>query len=73
MPADARALLRADARALRDELAAARRRGLHSSKETQAHIAESLSTLDEALKAPLHAARRLKRAAQWTGAAREAR
>jgi hypothetical protein len=52
MPADARALLRQDARALRDELKAVPvKSGL--SMETQAHIAESLSTLDEALKALL--------------------
>jgi len=52
MPPDARALLRQDARALRDELqAAATRTGW--SKETKAHIAEGLSTLDEALKATL--------------------
>jgi hypothetical protein len=51
-PADARALLRQDARALRDELKAVPvKTGM--SRETQAHIAESLSTLDEALKAPL--------------------
>jgi hypothetical protein len=52
MPADARALLRQDARALRDELKAVPTRSALS-KETQAHIAESLSTLDEALKASL--------------------
>ena len=51
-PADARALLRQDARALRDELKATRARSSWSN-ETRAHIAESLSTLDEALKAPL--------------------
>jgi hypothetical protein len=51
-PADARALLRQDARALRDELKAVPARAAMS-KETQAHIAESLSTLDEALKASL--------------------
>jgi hypothetical protein len=52
MPADARALLRADAIALRAELAtAARRTGV--SKETQAHLAQAWATLDEALKAPL--------------------
>ncbi|HEX9278272.1 MAG TPA: zinc-dependent metalloprotease [Casimicrobiaceae bacterium] len=52
MPPDARALLRQDARALRDELqVAATRPGW--SKETKAHIAEGLSTLDEALKATL--------------------
>ncbi len=52
MPADARALLRQDARALRDELKAVpMKTGM--SKETQAHIVENLSTLDEALKAPM--------------------
>jgi Met-zincin/Domain of unknown function (DUF5117) len=51
-PADARALLRQDARALRDELRAVPVKATMS-KETRAHIAESLSTLDEALKAPL--------------------
>jgi hypothetical protein len=52
MPPDARALLRQDARVLRDELqAAATKSGW--SKEAKAHIAEGLSTLDEALKAPL--------------------
>ena len=51
MPADARALLRQDALQLRDELKAAR--GRHWSKETRAHVAESWSTLDEALKASL--------------------
>ncbi|MEO8739205.1 MAG: zinc-dependent metalloprotease [Casimicrobiaceae bacterium] len=50
-PADARALLRQEARELRDELKAARMKGW--SKESQAHVAESLTTLDEALKAPL--------------------
>ena len=50
-PADARALLRQDARALRDELKAAPVK--RWSKESQAHVAESLTTLDEALKAPL--------------------
>jgi hypothetical protein len=50
-PADARALLRQDARALRDELKAAPVK--RWSKESQAHIAESLTTLDEALKASL--------------------
>jgi hypothetical protein len=52
MPADARALLRADAIALRAELAAAQRR-TGASKEAQAHLAQSWATLDEALKAPL--------------------
>ncbi len=52
MPADARALLRADAVKLRGELAAAgKRRKL--SVETQAHLSESYATLDEALRAPL--------------------
>ncbi|MBK6805599.1 MAG: zinc-dependent metalloprotease [Betaproteobacteria bacterium] len=52
MPADARALLRADAKALRAEIAAAAGRpGL--SPAAAAHLAEALSTLDEALKAPL--------------------
>jgi len=52
MPPDAKALLRQDARELRDELRAAARRSAWSS-ETRAHISEALSTLDEALKAPL--------------------
>ncbi|MGH8802277.1 MAG: zinc-dependent metalloprotease, partial [Casimicrobiaceae bacterium] len=51
MPADARALLRAEAKTLRGELAAARPRG--RSEEVSAHIAEMLATLDEALKAPI--------------------
>ena len=50
MPADARALLRADAVQLRGELAAASRRP-HASPETRAHVAESLAVLDDALKA----------------------
>jgi hypothetical protein len=50
MPADARALLRADAVQLRGELAAANRRP-HASPETRAHVAESLAVLDDALKA----------------------
>ncbi|MEO8345692.1 MAG: zinc-dependent metalloprotease [Betaproteobacteria bacterium] len=50
MPADARALLRADAIQLRDELAAVRRKP-NASVETRAHVAESLATLDDALKA----------------------
>ena len=52
MPADARALLRADATKLRGELAAAQKR-TRSSPETRAHVAESLAALDEVLKAPL--------------------
>jgi hypothetical protein len=52
MPADARALLREDAKKLRSALAAAQaRRG--DSPEAKAHVAEAFSTLDEALKAPL--------------------
>jgi hypothetical protein len=52
MPADARALLRADAQKLRDQLATAQKRA-KASAETRAHLGESLATLDEALKAPL--------------------
>jgi hypothetical protein len=52
MSPDAKALLRQDARALRDELHAAARRGVWS-METRAHITEASSTLDEALKASL--------------------
>jgi hypothetical protein len=52
MPADARATLRADAKALRTELAAAQQRSGWST-EAKAHIAESLAMIDEALKAPL--------------------
>lgn len=52
VPADARALLRQDARQLRDWLAAASTRsGL--SAETRAHYAESAESLDDALKARL--------------------
>jgi hypothetical protein len=51
-PADARATMRADAVALRNELEAAlKRRGW--STEAKAHIAEAAAMLDEALKAPL--------------------
>jgi len=50
MPADARALLRADAVQLRDELAAKQRKP-RASVETRAHLAESLATLDDALRA----------------------
>jgi hypothetical protein len=52
MPADARAMLRADAQKLRAELTAAQKRS-KASPETKAHIVESLAALDEALKAPL--------------------
>ena len=50
MPADARSLLRADAIKLRDELTAVRRKP-GASVETRAHVAESLATLEDALKA----------------------
>ena len=51
-PADARSLMRQDARQLRDWLvAAAAAPGL--SAETRAHYAEAAETLGEALKAPL--------------------
>ena len=52
MPADARALMRADATKLRGELEKASKRN-KISVEAKAHIAESLAVLDEALKAPL--------------------
>ena len=52
LPADARSLMRADTKALRAELVAAQaRKGF--SPEAKAHIAETIATLDEALKAPL--------------------
>ena len=54
-PADARALQRENARALIVQLRAAQNRpGL--SKEAHAHIADSLNTLEEALKAPMQRA-----------------
>jgi hypothetical protein len=53
MPADARSQLRAEARLLRGEVAAAQTKSGYS-PEARAHLAETLSTLDEALKAPLH-------------------
>jgi hypothetical protein len=52
MPADARATLRADARALRSDLMAAQKRSGYS-PEAKAHVAEALTMIDEALKAPL--------------------
>lgn len=52
MPADARSLQREEAKALRREIAAAQNRPGYS-KETRAHLAEALTQLDEALKAPL--------------------
>jgi hypothetical protein len=51
LPADARALLRVEAKALRGELAAAPSRG--RSAEARAHLSEMKATLDEALKAPI--------------------
>jgi len=55
LPADARSLLRENARSLSASLRAAQAKpGL--SKETRAHYAESLNTLEEALKAPLQRA-----------------
>jgi hypothetical protein len=52
MPADARALMRADAKALRGEIAAvAGKPGW--SPAAAAHLAESLGMIDEALKAPV--------------------
>jgi hypothetical protein len=52
MPADAKALLRADAKALRGEIASAATRSGWS-PATSAHLAESQGMLDEALKAPI--------------------
>ncbi len=52
MPADARALLRADATRLRDELAAEAGRATRSA-EARAHLAEMRIVIDEALKAPI--------------------
>jgi hypothetical protein len=52
LPPDAKALLRQDARALRDELKAATTKTVWS-KETKAHIDEAQVTLDEALKAAI--------------------
>jgi hypothetical protein len=54
MPADARALMRDEAKTLRQEIAAAQgKRGASYSKEARAHLAEIQATLDEALKAPV--------------------
>ena len=52
MPADARALLREEAKELRKEIATAQKRH-HYSKEVRAHLDEAQTQLDEALKAPL--------------------
>ena len=52
MPADARSLMRVEAQQLAAEIRKAKNKhGL--SKETRAHLAESLDTLEQALKAPL--------------------
>ena len=48
-PSDARALLRAEARELRSEILAAQNKPWFS-KEARAHLAESYSTLDEAIR-----------------------
>ena len=52
MPADAKALLRVNAKALRREIAAVASKSGWSASAS-AHLAESLAMLDEALKAPL--------------------
>ncbi len=52
MPADARSLQREQARALRRDIAVAQNRAAYS-KEAKAHLAEALTQLDEALKAPI--------------------
>jgi hypothetical protein len=51
-PADARSLMRMDAEALATQIRKAKAKPGFS-KETRAHLAESLETLDQALKAPL--------------------
>jgi hypothetical protein len=54
MPADARALMREEAKQLRQEISTAQgKRSAQYSKEARAHLAEIQQTLDEALKAPL--------------------
>jgi len=54
MPADARALMRDEAKTLRQEITTAQaKRGATYSKEARAHLAEMQATLDEALKAPI--------------------
>jgi uncharacterized coiled-coil DUF342 family protein len=52
MPADARALLRDEAKSLHRDIAAAQAKPGYS-KEARAHLAEMLAQLDEALKAPI--------------------
>ena len=54
-PADARSLMRMDAEALAGQIRKAKAKPGFS-KETRAHLAESLETLDQALKAPLQRA-----------------
>ncbi len=54
-PADARSLMRVDAQALAAEIRKAKSRPGFS-KETRAHLAESLDTLEQALKAPMQRA-----------------
>jgi hypothetical protein len=54
-PADARSLMRVDAQALAAEIRKAKARPGFS-KETRAHLAESLDTLEQALKAPMQRA-----------------
>jgi hypothetical protein len=54
-PADARSLMRLNAHSLAAELRAAQSKPAYS-KESRAHIAESLNTLEEALKAPMQRA-----------------
>ncbi len=55
MPADARSLIRMDAQSLAAAIRKAKSRPAYS-KETRAHLAESLDTLEQALKAPLQRA-----------------
>jgi hypothetical protein len=52
MPADARSLMRLDAQELATQLKATQKKP-NLSKETKAHLAECLDTLQDALKAPL--------------------
>ena len=53
MPADARALMRDEAKTLRQEIATAQAKRSSYSKEARAHLAEVAAELDEALKAPI--------------------
>ena len=55
MPADARSLMRMEAQALAARIRKVKSRPAYS-KETRAHLAESLDTLEQALKAPLQRA-----------------